>query len=215
MYFYRNISSSGVFFNQKYKAKIMKKINLILLTLLGLGMAFTYAQEISLHVGDKAPSFSATTSQGTQWDSEDYYFKDYVVVYFYPAAMTGGCTKQACSFRDNYEKIKDMNATVVGISGDEVENLKYFKMAHQLNFPLLADPEGKIAKKFGVPTRDGGKIEREIDGETVTLNRGVTSARWTFVIDKQGNIIYKDTDVNPEKDSNEVMAAIQEHMKTN
>lgn len=172
---------------------------------------FSYGQDNGLEVGDKAPSFSAMSDEGKMWNSDDYYYKDYVIIYFYPAAMTGGCTKQACSFRDNYEKIKDLNADVVGISGDEVENLKYFKMANQLNFPLLADPDGSIAEKFGVPLRDGGQIEREIDGNKVTLNRGVTSSRWTFVVDKEGSIIYKNTDVNPESDSQVVMNVIEKH----
>lgn len=194
---------------QTKKSIIMKLASVFLIF---VGALFSAkAQDVSLDVGDKAPSFSAVDSEGDKWESDDFYHKDYVVLYFYPAAMTGGCTKQACSFRDSYEEIKEMNAIVVGISGDEAENLKYFKMANDLNFPLLADPEGDIAKKFGVPLRDGGKIEREVNGDKVTLNRGVTTARWTFIVDKEGNIIYKDTDVNPEEDSDQVMAAIEKH----
>ncbi len=189
----------------------MKKIHFLLLFLLPVYVNNVLGQDKTLEVGDKAPSFTAVSDNGRVWDSQDYYFKDYVIIYFYPAAMTGGCTKQACSFRDNYGKLKEMNADVVGISGDEVENLKYFKKAHQLNFPLLADPDGKIARKFGVPLRDGGRIEREVDGKSVTLNRGVTSSRWTFVVDMEGNIIYKNTDVNPERDSEVVMNVIEKH----
>ncbi len=189
----------------------MKAIHSLLLFFLPLSVHIVLGQDKALDVGDKAPSFAAVSDNGNKWDSQDYYFKDFVIIYFYPAAMTGGCTKQACSFRDNYEKLKEMNADVVGISGDEVENLKYFKMAHQLNFPLLADPDGKIAKKFGVPLRDGGQIERKVEGTSVTLNRGVTAARWTFIIDKEGNIIYKNTDVNPEEDSDVVMNVIEKH----
>ena len=189
----------------------MKKNYFLFLFMLPFSINIVFGQEETLDVGDKAPSFTAVSDNNNIWDSQDYYFKDYVIIYFYPAAMTGGCTKQACSFRDNYKKLKELNADVVGISGDEVENLKYFKKAHQLNFPLLADPDGKIAKKFGVPLRDGGKIEREVEGTSVTLNRGVTSARWTFIIDKEGNIIYKNTDVNPEKDSEVVMNVIEKH----
>jgi thioredoxin-dependent peroxiredoxin len=189
----------------------MKAIHSLLLFFLPLSVNIVLGQDKVLDVGDKAPSFTAVSDNGNKWDSQDYYFKDFVIIYFYPAAMTGGCTKQACSFRDNYKKLKEMNADVVGISGDEVENLKYFKMAHQLNFPLLADPDGKIAKKFGVPLRDGGQIERKVEGTSVTLNRGVTAARWTFIIDKEGNIIYKNTDVNPEEDSDVVMNVIEKH----
>lgn len=193
----------------------MKLIKSVLTVVFLLSALSLYSQDKGLEVGDKAPSFSAMSDEGKIWDTDDYYFNDYVIIYFYPAAMTGGCTKQACSFRDNYEKIKNLNADVVGISGDEVENLKYFKMANQLNFPLLADPDGSIAMKFGVPLRDGGQIEREINGDKVTLKRGVTSSRWTFVVDKKGNIIYKNTDVNPESDSEVVMNVIEKHRSQN
>lgn len=193
----------------------MKNITLFVTLLLSAILSNAIAQDTRLNIGDKAPMFSAQSDDGTKWNSEDFYYKDYVIVYFYPAAMTGGCTKQACSFRDNHDKLEKLNATVVGISGDEVENLKYFKMAHQLNFPLLSDPEGRIAKKFGVPLRNGGQIERDIEGQHVTLNRGVTAQRWTFVVDKSGTIIYKDTNVTPEEDSNNVMTAIEKHRKIN
>jgi peroxiredoxin Q/BCP len=70
--------------------------------------------------------------------------KKVVVVYFYPAAMTGGCTKQACSFRDDKAVLEALDAIVIGISGDEVQSLQYFKEAHSLNFPLLSDPREKL-----------------------------------------------------------------------
>jgi len=162
-----------------------------------------------LQVGDEAPVFSALDDSNKEWILEKYLGKKVVVVYFYPAAMTGGCTKQACSYRDHSEEMESLNALVVGISGDEVENLKYFKEAHNLNFPLLSDPDGDIAKAFGVPLRDGGSIVRTIDGEDKTLNRGVTTSRWTFIIDKEGKIAYVDTEVNAEKDTESVIAKIK------
>ena len=161
-----------------------------------------------LEVGDSAPLFSGKDDMNKTWNSSDYIGSKIIIVYFYPAAMTGGCTKQACAFRDDKSKLDGKDAIVVGISGDEVENLKYFKEAYDLNFPLLADTDGKIAEKFGVHVKDGGSIQRTIEGNEVTLTRGVTTSRWTFIIDKKGKIVYKNTDVNAAEDSKEALAII-------
>lgn len=163
----------------------------------------------SLKVGDKAPEFKATTDDGSTWDLKNNLGNKYIVVYFYPAAMTSGCTTEACTYRDYKSKIESNNAIVVGVSGDNVDGLKLFKKAHDLNFPLLADPTGKIAKKFGVPLRNGGSITREVDGKTFNLVRGVTASRWTFIIDKNGKIVYKNENVNPAKDPEEVLNFIK------
>ena len=161
-------------------------------------------------VGDRIESFQTLDDQGKNWRSADALRRNqYLVVYFYPAAMTGGCTKQACAFRDHKDELKDLKAEVVGVSGDSVQNLQYFKNANQLNFPLLADPNGAIAKKFGVPLRDGGSITRTVDSQEVTLRRGVTTARWTFILNKKGKIVYKNSQVNAEMDSQEVIAFLQ------
>lgn len=162
-----------------------------------------------IEVGDKAPSFSAKNDTNQMWNSDEYIGKKVVVVYFYPAAMTGGCTKQACAFRDDKEELDKVGAMVVGISGDEVANLKYFKEAHNLSFPLLSDPDGSIARKFGVQVKDGGSIVRTIGGQDITLERGVTTARWTFIIDKNGKIAYKNTEVNAAEDSKQSIEVIK------
>ncbi len=182
----------------------MKRTSLTFILILFIITAFA-----QLEKGDQAPDFSARDDQNHLWKSSDYIGKKFIIVYFYPAAMTGGCTKQACAFRDNMSKLNDLDGVVVGVSGDKVENLKYFKMAENLNFPLLSDETGSIAKKFGVPIRDGGSIVRNIDGKDVTLVRGVTTSRWTFVIGKDGKIVYVNTKVNPEKDSENVMEVIK------
>lgn len=163
--------------------------------------------------GDKAPSFEAKDDQGKVWKSSDHVGKKYVVVFFYPAAMTGGCTKQACGFRDDAEELQKNNVEVVGISGDEVAGLALFKKAESLNFPLLSDPKGEVAKKFGVPTRAGGSIQREVDGKTHTLTRGVSAARWTFVIDLDGNIVLRNTKVSAPEDSDNVLNVIKKLSK--
>ena len=162
-----------------------------------------------LTVGDKAPVFKTLADDGSSWDVNNYIGKKYIVVYFYPAAMTGGCTKQACAYRDLQTEISSADALVVGVSGDNVEGLKLFKKAENLNFTLLSDESGEIAKSFGVPLRDGGKITKEIDGQSYDLVRGTTASRWTFIIDKKGNIAYKNEQVNAEKDTEEVLAFLK------
>lgn len=159
----------------------------------------------TLQVGDRAPGFVANDQDGNLWKSEDHLGKGYLVVYFYPAAMTGGCTKQACSYRDQKRGFEDLRVEIVGISGDPVKNLKYFQEAQQLNFTLLSDVSGEIAGKFGVPIGAGGVITRSINGEEKNLARMVTASRWTFVLDPQGRVVYKDAEVNAAEDSQKVI----------
>ncbi|WP_297089297.1 peroxiredoxin [uncultured Draconibacterium sp.] len=167
----------------------------------------SFAQELNL--GDTAPEFSALADDGSMWNAKDYLGSKFIVVYFYPAAMTGGCTKQACAYRDLKNDIDKADALVVGVSGDNVDGLKLFKKVHELNFPLLSDENGEIAKKFGVPIRDGGSITREIDGQNIELFRSNTPSRWTFIIDKKGSIVYKNTAVDASNDSSEILEFIK------
>lgn len=167
----------------------------------------SFSQE--LKVGDKAPEFKAETDDGTTFDLKNHLGDKYIVVYFYPAAMTSGCTKEACAYRDFKTQINSANAMVVGVSGDSVDGLKLFKQANDLNFPLLSDEDGAIAKKFGVPVRDGGSITREVNGKEHELVRGVTASRWTFIIDKNGKIAYRDTEVDVTDDPQKVLDFIK------
>ena len=178
--------------------------------LISVFASFSFAQNTeNLSVGDKAPVFETLADDGSTWNVQDYLGKKNIVVYFYPAAMTGGCTKQACAYRDLKTEIDAADAVVVGVSGDNVQGLQLFKKAENLNFTLLSDESGEIAKKFGVPIRDGGTITREINGENFDLVRGVTTQRWTFIIDKEGKIAYKDEQVNAEKDTEQVLEFIR------
>src|SRR6476469_5092558 len=95
-----------------------------------------------LEVGSKVPEFTATDDQGKEWKSSEHVGKHPLVVYFYPADMTPGCTKQACSFRDDMAELKKLGVEVVGVSGDTPENHQIFKQAHNLNYTLLAEPKG-------------------------------------------------------------------------
>ena len=159
----------------------------------------------ALEKGGVAPEFSAKDQDGNVWELKDHLGEKPIVVYFYPAAMTGGCTKQACAYRDH---LKDSNPefTVIGISGDAVQNLKWFQTSENLNFPLLSDPNGAIAKSFGVPVKTGDKIiERQVEGEAVSLKRSATTSRWTFIIGPDGRIAYKAEQVKATADLADVL----------
>lgn len=165
--------------------------------------------EVTLDIGDAAPVFEAMNDQKELWRSSDHFGKKIVVVYFYPADLTGGCTKQACGFRDDYEKLKNAEIEVVGVSGDSVENHQLFKKVHALNFALLADEDGKVARAFGVPVRDGATISKNVNGVEHTLKRGVTASRWTFVIGLDGKVLYKNTSVEAAEDSKRVLEVVR------
>ena len=174
------------------------------------GSTLLTAQETVLNEGDKVGKFKAVADDGSTWKSKKVLKKSNLVVYFYPAAMTGGCTKQACAYRDDREDLTKLNAQVVGVSGDEVKNLELFKLAHNLNFTLLSDPKGEIASLFGVPFRAGRKsIKREVQGQEYDLFRDLTTSRWTFVLDRKGKVVYKSTEVDPAEDSKAVMEVLK------
>lgn len=166
--------------------------------------------DVSLEVGSPAPEFTAKDDTGKDWKSSDHVGEKILVVYFYPADMTPGCTKQACGFRDDLGKLKEMGVEVVGVSGDSVRDHQLFKKAYDLNFTLLADPEGSVAAKFGVPfTKGEASITREIDGKQEVLTRGGTAKRWTFVIDTNGKVAFKNDKVNAAEDSKKIMEVVK------
>ncbi len=174
--------------------------------LLCAGLAFPFTLQLhALQVGDRVPDFQAIDDEGKKWESKSFRGKKLLLVYFYPAAMTGGCTKQACAFRDDRAKWKEKEVEVVGVSGDEHQNLALFKRAEGLNFTLLSDLDGKMAKAFGVPAGKGGSIDRFVKGEKFTLNRGVTTKRWTFLLSKEGKVLYKNDKVQAARDSEMVL----------
>lgn len=97
-----------------------------------------------LQAGDKAPTFTLDSEEGKKSLSD--YADEWLVLYFYPRNFTGGCTQEACDFRD---LSTDMNATVLGVSPDSVDSHQKFKEEHNLNFLLLADEDNETAKAYG------------------------------------------------------------------
>jgi peroxiredoxin Q/BCP len=124
-----------------------------------------------LTVGSKAPDFLLRDQDGNPVHFADRIGKNVIVLYFYPKDFTGGCTMEACAFRDSYEDFKDAGAEVIGVSSDSAETHNAFAEKHQLPFTLLSDPGSKVAEAYGL---------------SKTL--GIIPSRTTFVIDRDGVI---------------------------
>src|SRR5208282_6772378 len=101
-------------------------------------------------VGDTAPLFTGQDQDGKMVKLADLAGKKIVLLYFYPKDFTGGCTKEACGFRDRMGDLQKDNVEVIGVSFDSADSHKAFIAKYNLNFQLLADPDGKIADLYGV-----------------------------------------------------------------
>lgn len=163
-------------------------------TILGLGLLAGYlltsSQAEPLAKGAKAPVDAVVDQDGKPFDLAAAYKKGLTLVYFYPKADTPGCTKQACSLRDENEAITKAGIQILGISMDTPEAQKAFKEKYKLPFTLLADPEGKIVTGFGVPT----------------MRLGGFSKRQSFLV-KDGLVIWSDPDVSPATHTAKVLEA--------
>ena len=191
------------------------RISSLLITVLLLAVtAIRSGTPADLKVGDKAPKFEAMDDAGKLWKSTDHVGKKIMVVYFYPADFTGGCTKEACGYRDDYSALTEKGVDVVGVSVDSVHGHELFKKAHELNFTLLADTDGKVAEAFGVPTEAGADTVMATNGDQKEpIYRNVTIDRWTFVIDKKGKIASKNTEVHAAEDSKAILETISKLQK--
>jgi len=173
-----------------------------LVALIGVGASRADDQKVDVKVGDKAPAFEARSDADATWSSADRFGKKWVVVYFYPGDFTPGCMAQANAFRDGMHKLTEKGVEVVGVSGDSVATHAAFKKAQKLNFTLLADEDGAIAKLFGVPAGKGGKVKaKDADGKVLEITRKATASRWTFIVGKDGKVAYKNTKVSPALDA--------------
>ncbi len=128
-------------------------------------------------VGKAAPAFTLKNQKGEKISLKDFKGEKNVVLYFYPKAMTPGCTVQACSIRDSKKSFTSKKTVVLGVSPDPVEKLEKFRDKEKLNFDLLSDDGHKIADKYGVwgPKKFMGKTYDGIN-------------RTTFIIGKDGKI---------------------------
>jgi peroxiredoxin Q/BCP len=161
-------------------------------------------------VGDKAPSFQSVDENGKPWKSSEHVGKKVVVLYFYPADFTGGCTAQACGFRDNLKPLTDKGVELVGVSGDSAKTHQLFKSHHKLPFTLLADENGEVAKKFGIPVGKGGKSPTiDETGQKGSAPRGVTIQRWTVVIARDGTVAARYKVGNAAEDGKTILEKVE------
>ena len=126
-----------------------------------------------MKTGDIAPDFELPDQTGTVRKLSDYTAEGRVVLFFYPAAMTYGCTKESCHFRDLAAEFAEVKAQRIGISADQVDKQHQFADKHGLDFPLLSDPDRTVAKAFGVKR----------------VPSLLPNQRATFVIDRDRTII--------------------------
>lgn len=147
-------------------------------------------------MGGKAPSFSLAGNDGKVHSLRDFRGKK-VVLYFYPKDDTSGCTKEACSFRDNLPAIRKRGAVVLGVSGDGVESHKKFASKYDLNFVLLSNDDRSVLEAYGVWR------EKSMYGGVF---KGIV--RSTFIIDEEGNIAHIFPKVKVDGHTEEVLNAL-------
>ena len=164
------------------------KLRLLLIPLL----MFSFSLFADLpKVGDTAPLFTGLDQDGKEFKLADHIGKKIVLLYFYPKDFTGGCTKEACGFRDRTGDLQTNNVEVIGVSHDSVEQHKKFADEYKLNFTLVADPDGKIIAAYDV--------------KMAILS---ISKRVSFLIGTDGKIAHVTDAMNPQIHFDEMQAAI-------
>lgn len=149
---------------------------------------------MSLKIGDIVPNFTAKDSHGEVFESRNVLGRKPLVIYFYPKDNTPGCITEACSFRDQYEEFKDLGAEVIGISGDTVKSHHKFAKKHKLPFILLSDPDKRLRHVFGVRNNLFGLLP----------------GRVTYIIDRNGVVIYIFDSMNATKHIQKALKIIKE-----
>lgn len=147
-----------------------------------------------INTGSSIPSFSLPDQNGNLFDINSVLGKKNLVIYFYPKDDSPGCTKEACSFRDQFEVFREANAVIIGISGQSVESHKEFADKYKLSFTLLSDEGDKLRKQFGVPTN----------------LLGLLPGRVTYIADKTGKVVYVfNSQIQAEKHVNEALRILK------
>ena len=150
----------------------------------------------ALGTGDLAPDFVLPTTTGTTFHLSDHRGHP-VVLYFYPKDGSPGCTKEACTFRDQYQDFKDLGAEVIGISSDDEESHQAFTQKNALPFPLVSDANGRLRKRYAVPRAAFGLLP----------------GRVTYVLDGEGRVRYVFNSLNGATDhvlnAKEILRGIQ------
>ena len=149
-----------------------------------------------MRVGDKVEDFELPDETGTRRKLSEFLSEGPVVLFFYPAAMTYGCTKESCHFRDLAGEFKEAGGQRVGISADTVEKQKQFSDKHSFDYPLLADTERTVAEQFGVKRGFGP----------------VPTKRSTFVIGTDSTVLAViNSEVSMNKHADKALEALRSH----
>ena len=167
-----------------------------LCVLVTVGLTFASAASLcaaELKAGDEAPSFSLKGSDGKTYSLDDFKGKKSVVVAWFPKAFTGGCTKECQSMREDGKELRKYQVAYFTASVDEPQKNKEFAESLALDYPILSDPDKKVAEEYGV----------------MNPERGVTN-RWTFYIGKDGRILYIDKKVNTAEHGKDIAKKLDE-----
>jgi peroxiredoxin Q/BCP len=161
-----------------------------------------YKKEFDImEVGEKVEDFKLKSDDGQEYALSNFLGKK-VLIYFYPKDDTPGCTIEAKCFRDKLNDLSALNVQVIGISADSVESHKKFKEKYQLNFPLLSDPDKKVAEYFNVIK------EKNIFGKKIL---GIS--RESFLIDEEGKLIKHYSKVNPKEHTQEIIDDLKDEIE--
>jgi peroxiredoxin Q/BCP len=169
---------------------------LMLALLVSVNFLFAQGAATQLKVGDKAPVVEGRVENGKTWKLSKDIGKKVVLLYFYPKDDTPGCTKEACGFRDRIADLKKSNVDVIGVSFDTEASHQQFVEKYKLNFPLIADTDGKIADAYGA--RKPGKT---------------TDDRISFLIGLDGKVAHITKSGNPDIHLSEMQQAVNDLKK--
>ncbi len=158
-----------------------------LLTILSLGLISPAMA--APNIGETAPEFTLVDQHNQSISLSDYKDK-WVVLYFYPKDDTPGCTTEACSFRDNINKLIEKQAVILGVSVDSVDSHEEFAKKYKLPFSLLADTQGEVAKKYGA---------------LLDMKFFKWASRHSFIIDPNGKIAKRYLNVDPQTHVKEIL----------
>jgi thioredoxin-dependent peroxiredoxin len=169
----------------------MKWISLFIVAAIVIGAGWFWpAKASALSLGSPVPAVSAVAQDNSTVSFPEQAKGGYLLVYFYPKAMTPGCTAQACSLRDAYSKLADRGVKVLGVSTDSVDKQSEFKTKQHLPFTLISDTDHHVTKAFGVP---------------LMMNNFASRQAYLF---KDGKLIWVDTHAATDKQAADVLAVL-------
>lgn len=174
------------------KCRRARGIQGVVILMLGVLLAGRAATGEELKVGDLAPQFELPGSDGKTYSLNEYRDKQVVVIAWFPKAFTGGCTKECKSFREDGAELKKLNVAYFTASVDPPETNRRFAQSLELDYPILSDEGGKVAKQYGV------------------LNSRGVSSRHTIYVGKDGKILFIDREVKATRHAQDVIAKLKE-----